>query len=219
MWGFTSEALALLAECVAEASTSTSTSAPSPPLLTVKEDRYGGVEVGVREDSTGAEVSTFVDELHAALDAWLAADKRGVWLQLPVDAANFVPAAVSAGFRFHHATNEYVELVRWLPPTPSPLPSYAFTTLGVGGVVVNGNGEVLMVQERVSPSPRMQGSWKVRQQRAQQHWRLEPEHTHTHTHTCELYERAPGLPELSKRSVRDRGRVSLTHLLQPHRQF
>ena len=33
--------------------------------------------------------------------------------------------------------------------------------VGVGGVVVNGRGEVLLVQERVSPSERMQGSWKL----------------------------------------------------------
>ena len=38
--------------------------------------------------------------------------------------------------------------------------SYA-RTAGVGGVVVNAAGEVLMVQERVSPLPQFQGSWKV----------------------------------------------------------
>ena len=160
MWGFTSAALELLAECVAEASDAAAS--PPPPLLRVKEDRYGGVEVGVHEQATGAEVSAFVDELHRALDSWHAASKKGVWLQLPAPAAAFVPAAVSAGFRFHHATDKYVELVRWLPAgTPSPLPQYAFTQVGVGGVVVNGAGEVLMVQERVSPSPRMQGAWKL----------------------------------------------------------
>jgi hypothetical protein len=39
---------------------------------------------------------------------------------------------------------------------------YAFTMIGVGGVVLNERGEVLLVQERFSPSARMQGSWKVR---------------------------------------------------------
>ena len=166
MWAFTREALDLLAGCVAEASALSSLSSPPPtpkpaaPLLAVKEDRYGGVEVSLGE-GTGAEVSTFVNELHGHLDAWLAADKKGVWLQLPLHAAAFVPPAVSTGFRYHHATEDYVQLTRWLPTSPSPLPTYAFTTVGVGGVVVNSAGEVLMVQERVSPMPRMQGAWKL----------------------------------------------------------
>ena len=167
MWAFTREALDLLAGCVAEASASLSSSSPPPTpkpaaaLLAVKEDRYGGVEVSLGESSTGVEVSTFVDELHGHLDAWLAADKKGVWLKLPLHAAAFVPPAVSAGFCFHHATNDYIQLTRWLPKSPSPLPTYAFTTVGVGGVVVNSAGEVLMVQEKVSPMPRMQGAWKL----------------------------------------------------------
>ena len=34
---------------------------------------------------------------------------------------------------------------------------YGFTQIGVGGVVVNTKGEVLMVQERVSPLAQYQG--------------------------------------------------------------
>ena len=37
-------------------------------------------------------------------------------------------------------------------------PRYGFTQIGVGGVVLNARGEVLMVQERVSPIPRLQGT-------------------------------------------------------------
>lgn len=89
MWGFAQAALDLLAECVAEAeaeaeadtaartspsTTATAASASSsaataplppslpPPLLSVSEDRYGGVEVSVREGGEH-EVSDFVAEL------------------------------------------------------------------------------------------------------------------------------------------------------------
>jgi len=96
-----------------------------------------------------------------ALDKWAAAGKQGIWLRLPREAHAFVSAAVAARFRYHHATEGYLQLTRYLPRGPSPLPRYAFTQLGVGGVVVNDAGEVLMVQERVSPSPRMQASWKL----------------------------------------------------------
>ena len=139
MWGFAQAALDLLAECVAEAqaartassSAATTTAAaappppPPPPLLSVREDRYGGVEVSVREGGE-LELSAFVAELHAALERWHAAGKRGVWLRLSSRAHGLVSAAVSAGFEYHHATPHHLQLTRWLPQgEPSPLPRYA----------------------------------------------------------------------------------------------
>merc|ERR1712061_212533 len=52
-------------------------------------------------------------------------------------------------------------MTRWLRATPSPLPKYAFTQVGVGGVVLNSKDEVLMVVEKTSPMPQFQGSWKL----------------------------------------------------------
>ena len=156
MWCFAQAALDLLAECVAEAeagaeaagveagagadaaagtSSSSSSSAarpppPPPPLLLVSEDRYGGVEVSVREGGEH-EVSGFVAELHAALERWQAAGKRGVWLRLRSEAHGLVSAAVSAGFVYHHATPHHLQLTRWLPQgEKSPLPRYALTQIG-----------------------------------------------------------------------------------------
>ena len=167
MWGFTQVALDFLADCVAEAAAlaeaseaTIEASETAPSLLQIQEDRYGGVEVAV-PDGSPHEITTFVRELHGALDTWQAAGKRGVWLTLPLACHSYVSAAVSAGFTYHHATAEYLMLTRWLPATPSPLPRYGFTQIGVGGVVVNGRGEVLMVVERVSPLARMQGSYKL----------------------------------------------------------
>jgi len=81
---------------------------------------------------------------------------------VPNTSAACVGAAVASGFAFHHAQPEYVLLTRWLPlDQPSPLPKYAFTQIGVGVVVVNGTGQVLMVQEKVSPVPQYQGCWKL----------------------------------------------------------
>lgn len=163
MWLYTEAALGLLAECVADANAKDTEIAHVPPssVLESVEDRYGGVEVTLRK-GTGGEVTNFVNELRAALESWVAAGKRGVWLKLPLEAHGLVSSAVSFGFGFHHATSDYLQLTRWLPTdVPSPLPRYAFTLIGVGGVVLNGEDKVLMVQERVSPSPRMQGSWKL----------------------------------------------------------
>ena len=129
MWLFTRMALDLLADCVAEAEAAAAkavdapVSPPPAPVLAVVEDRYGGVEVSVRE---GAELETsqFVEELRAALEGWMADGKRGIWLKLPAECHRHISAAVTFGFAFHHATPEYLELTRWLPSTPSPSPRF-----------------------------------------------------------------------------------------------
>ena len=132
--------------------------------ITVKEDRYGGVELAVVPaalETATAKDGDFARELQAGLEAWQAAGKKGLWLKIPTAAASCVGAAVALGFEFHHAKPGYVLLTRWLPSTPSPLPSYGFTQIGVGGVVVNAAGHVLMVVEKVAPMAQHQGSWKL----------------------------------------------------------
>lgn len=161
MWAFTNAALDLLVECMAEARAQGLPAAlPPAAVLETREDRFGGVEVHVR-DSAAAQVSGFWTELRAALEAWRLAGKRGIWLRLPLACHTLVSAAISAGFAYHHATPQYVLLTRWLPASPSPLPRYGFTLIGVGGVVLNSRDEVLMVQEAISPTARTQGAWKI----------------------------------------------------------
>eukprot|EP00933_Yihiella_yeosuensis_P014752 TRINITY_DN13090_c1_g1_i1.p1 TRINITY_DN13090_c1_g1~~TRINITY_DN13090_c1_g1_i1.p1 ORF type:complete len:479 (+),score=102.63 TRINITY_DN13090_c1_g1_i1:107-1543(+) len=180
MWSFTKVALDLLAECVEEASTKMSKEATSEsvlaslegspnewpqiargPCFSAKEDRFGGVEVEALESVEGHSPLAFGEELRRGLSSWKTAGKQGIWLKIPVSLGGFVGPATDEGFVFHHAKPEYVLLTRWLPNSPSPLPKYGFTQIGVGGIVVNSKGEVLMVQERVSPLPMFQGSWKL----------------------------------------------------------
>eukprot|EP00929_Paragymnodinium_shiwhaense_P032574 TRINITY_DN18029_c1_g1_i1.p1 TRINITY_DN18029_c1_g1~~TRINITY_DN18029_c1_g1_i1.p1 ORF type:complete len:500 (+),score=61.87 TRINITY_DN18029_c1_g1_i1:101-1501(+) len=163
MWGFTKMALDLLAECVEEARAAGLTEAPadSAPIMTVSEDRYGGAEMKVCEGAVGAMVGKFDQQLKKAIKGFIENGKKGLWLTVPLSSASCVGAAAACGFHFHHAKPEYVLLTRWLPDTPSPLPRYGFTQIGVGGVVVNSKDEVLMVQEKVSPLANFQGSWKL----------------------------------------------------------
>lgn len=160
MWGYTKAALDLIAETIPLADGVGATA--EAPLLRATEDRYGGVEIEVSaSDPTMISAAAFDRELHAALARWEAAEKRGLWLKLPLTAAACLAPAVAHGFAFHHAQSGHVLLTRWLPSTPSPLPAYAFTQIGVGGVVLNSKGEVLMVQERISPMAQFQNSWKL----------------------------------------------------------
>ncbi|CAL1148704.1 unnamed protein product [Cladocopium goreaui] len=151
MWSYTKAALQLLADCVKDAQAQQAQQAqemPKAPLLTAKEDRYGGVEAVAEVGPVGA----FDAELRQGLQGWKSAGKKGIWLKIPLPAAACVGSAVAQGFRFHHAQEDYVMMTQWLPDSPSPLPRYAFTQVGVGGIVVNSKDEILLVQERVSPA-------------------------------------------------------------------
>ena len=127
------------------------------------EHRYGGVEVSaVATAAAGTDgVARFASELRARVAGWEQAGKQGLWLTIPTAAAACIGPAVELGFDFHHAKPGYALLTRWLPSTPSSLPVYGFTQIGVGGVVVNAAGHVLMVVEKVSPMAQMQGQWKL----------------------------------------------------------
>ena len=121
-------------------------------LLTFKEDRYNGVELQV-PPTAAAHSSEFERALRTRIAGWIERGKGGLWLKIPLECAALAGIAATLGFKFHHAQPGYVLMTRWLLDTPSPLPLYAFTQIGVGGIVVNKKGEVLMVQERVAPMP------------------------------------------------------------------
>jgi hypothetical protein len=100
-------------------------------LIEATEDRYGGIEcTPITTHKPSAKEFEFALREHLA--KWTAASKRGVWLRLPLSLACCTGAAAACGFEFHHAQAEYLLMTRWLPETPSPLPRYGFTTIGVG---------------------------------------------------------------------------------------
>ena len=159
MWGFAKAALDLLEKCLqsVEAEATTPTPAAESQHFSAQEDRYGGVEVEVLPTAAHHGTLSFQRALKDSIKTWAAAGKQGLWLKVPLVCAHLLGAARDERFQFHHAKPDYVQLTRWLPEdVPSPLPLYAFTQIGVGGVVVNRAGQVLMVQERVSPLPMFQ---------------------------------------------------------------
>eukprot|EP00038_Savillea_parva_P006737 m.165538 g.165538 ORF g.165538 m.165538 type:complete len:467 (+) comp12576_c0_seq1:214-1614(+) len=163
---FVKAALDLLAACMDEALAMAVDATPEQTLeaadaesYTTVNDRYGGVMLTALQDAPAP--ARFGNTLRRHIVEWRRESKRGLWLKIPAERADLVAEAVAAGFQFHHAKPEYLQLTMWLLDTPSPLPLYAFTQIGVGGVVLNARGEVLLVQERVSPSAQYQGSWKL----------------------------------------------------------
>jgi len=170
MWSFCRSALDLLAECITEAQAlkekppslqaADATSEPAKAIV-YKEDRFGGVEAELSDVALLASPQRVANELSQHLASWQQDGKGGVWMKIPLSCSSLVGTVVAAGFRYHHAKPEYAMLVKWLPSTPCTLPMYAFTKVGVGGVVVNDKDEVLMVKERISPMAAFQDSWKL----------------------------------------------------------
>eukprot|EP00357_Protocruzia_adherens_P003773 CAMPEP_0115012986 /NCGR_PEP_ID=MMETSP0216-20121206/25102_1 /TAXON_ID=223996 /ORGANISM="Protocruzia adherens, Strain Boccale" /LENGTH=295 /DNA_ID=CAMNT_0002382225 /DNA_START=46 /DNA_END=933 /DNA_ORIENTATION=- len=120
-------------------------------------DRFSGVLIKAEKLPDGVE--EFERKLDYSLNKWEENSCRGVWLEIPQEKAQFIPLAVQRGFDFHHAKPGYVQMTKWLPKDrPSKLPNFATHYVGVGGLVINDNSEVLLIQEQRSIA---EGLWKI----------------------------------------------------------
>uniref|UniRef100_A0A2P2LKT8 Uncharacterized protein MANES_13G061400 n=4 Tax=Rhizophora mucronata TaxID=61149 RepID=A0A2P2LKT8_RHIMU len=126
-------------------------------LLKAVEDSYGGIIVDMKEP---IDSGMFIPLLRASMSKWRQQGKKGIWIKLPIELANLVEPAVREGFRYHHAEPDYLMLVRWLPNSPDTLPIYASHRVGIGALVTNDRGEVLVVKEN-SGGFKGTGVWKL----------------------------------------------------------
>ncbi len=114
-------------------------------LIQAAPNPFGGVEVD--PDALSGPAERFREQLAHSLEAWRAEGYKVVWLMVPISKAALVPAAVEAGFIYHHADASSVLLT--LPLEAGAfIPPYATHYVGVGGVVVNDANELLVVSER-----------------------------------------------------------------------
>eukprot|EP00927_Polykrikos_kofoidii_P050480 TRINITY_DN44397_c0_g1_i1.p1 TRINITY_DN44397_c0_g1~~TRINITY_DN44397_c0_g1_i1.p1 ORF type:complete len:335 (+),score=46.40 TRINITY_DN44397_c0_g1_i1:174-1178(+) len=135
-------------------------SAGSDKSMTSKFDLYGGVIVDPAH--VPSEPEAFRRALGTSLDLWGTLEKRGVWLQLGIEQAPLIPIATAEyGFEFHHAERRHAMLTKWLPSDlPNTLPMNASHTVGVGCIVTDPDGRVLLVKEKSGPAARMD-IWKL----------------------------------------------------------
>ena len=115
-------------------------------------DAYGGITVMVRE------TQDFEAELTKALDRWRRDGVRGVWLEVPAALVKYLPSILDHGFTLRGGDATHVLCCAWLPGGDSPLPPGPTHQVGVGAVVTDRAGRLLLVQEAVGPA---QGRWKL----------------------------------------------------------
>lgn len=115
------------------------------PILLSERNPFSGRIIDSR--SLPETPDQFRADLDESLAAWRAEGILVVWLQLPIERAALVPAAVDAGFVYHHATEAWLELTATLV-SGSYVPPFATHYIGAGGVVLSPDRELLVIQER-----------------------------------------------------------------------
>jgi ADP-ribose pyrophosphatase YjhB (NUDIX family) len=118
-------------------------------------DAYGGITVVVGD---AGPPEAFEAALTVSLDRWRRDGVRGVWLEVPAALVKYLPAALERGFRLRGGDATHVLCCAWLPGGESPLPPGPTHQVGVGAVVTDRAGRLLLVQEAVGPA---QGRWKL----------------------------------------------------------
>jgi ADP-ribose pyrophosphatase YjhB (NUDIX family) len=82
-----------------------------------------------------------------------------VWVHVELPSRPALLAAATSpplGFTVHHAKGLSLTLFKWLPASVCKVPPFGGTQVGVGGVCVDGAGNVLVIRERLAPP----GAWK-----------------------------------------------------------
>lgn len=135
-------------------------SAGTSSTLASKYDLYGGVIIDSEVVPRDAHI--FRKMLASSVAEWSSLKKRGVWLQLPIESSALIPIATSEfGFEFHSAEKGHLMLTKWLPTdAPNTLPANASHTVGIGAVVTDPTGRVLLVREKSGPAARL-NIWKL----------------------------------------------------------
>ena len=114
-------------------------------LLDGKANPFGGMVVD--PSALPGEAAEFARRLEPSLAGWRDEGLRAVWLEVPIGRAALIPAAVAAGFVFHHSGDGYLMLTCALEPG-TYLPPFATHYIGIGGVVLTPERELLVVRER-----------------------------------------------------------------------
>jgi ADP-ribose pyrophosphatase YjhB (NUDIX family) len=121
-------------------------------------DKYDGVII--KSEALPHSRDEFESQLVSSLKSWKISGKRGIWLKLPSDKLDLASTAVKHGFVMHHAEKSHLMLTHWLSEGENKLPANASHQVGIGCIVINEEGKILVVQERTGPL-RGTGVWKM----------------------------------------------------------
>ena len=85
--------------------------------------------------------------LAVSLKQWMEDGFLTVWLDIPKTQSALIPKAIDRGFDFHHTGDDYILLTNLLV-AGSHIPPFATHYIGIGGVVLTPERDLLVVRER-----------------------------------------------------------------------
>ena len=89
----------------------------------------------------------FSERLLHSLKDWGAQGIKAVWLEIPISRSSLISLAVEQKFTFHHTGEAYLMLTCALEEG-TYIPPYATHYIGIGGVVLTAEQELLVVREK-----------------------------------------------------------------------
>ena len=119
-------------------------------LINAKKNLFGGCVV--ESAALPENPDEFTARLKYSLEIWKAEGVKVVWLEVSREKAQLIPLCVAAGFVFHHAAENVLQMTLTLIPG-STIPPYATHYAGAGGVVIDDKRRLLVVSERYKQMP------------------------------------------------------------------
>ena len=116
----------------------------SKQLLEARANPFGGMVIAPGE--LPADAAEFALRLDASLEQWTAGGIKAAWLEVPIGKSALIPEAVNRGFTFHHSGDDYLMLTAILQEG-AWVPNFATHYIGIGGVVLTPERELLVVRE------------------------------------------------------------------------
>lgn len=101
----------------------------------------------IDESALPEQQDDFRDRLRETIQELKSQKRMTLWLSLPIGKASFVPIAVAEGCQYHHADEECLQLFLKLVPHAF-IPAYATHYIGAGGVLLDDQNRILVIQER-----------------------------------------------------------------------
>ena len=100
-------------------------------MLEGSPNQFGGFVVN--PGALPVDAGRFRRRLADAMDDWADAGYKVAWLEVPLASAGLVPAAAEAGFRYHHADEDYVMMTLQIEEG-SYIPPHATHYIGAGAL-------------------------------------------------------------------------------------
>ena len=114
-------------------------------ILEFKPNPFNGIVIAPLELPDDAD--EFDARLSTSMAQWSGDGYLAVWLEIPKHQSQLIPKAIGQGFDFHHTGDDYILLTRRLLET-AQIPPFATHYIGIGGVVLTPEKDLLVVREK-----------------------------------------------------------------------